>query len=573
MGPNTASCLLIDGQVVAFAEEERFIREKLATNRIPVRSSLYCLQKHGLTLADIDVITVGWDNTKYPVEMKAFYDTRMNHPLKDEYSKIYESISLSQKNPVYFTKQIQMSFRRTGYFGDLPEIIYYPHHLCHVYSVYYPSPFTEAIVLVMDGSGEDMATSIWTARGSDIECTDIYTLPDSLGYFYAALTEYLGFRVFTGEGKVMGLAPYGKHDPVLSKALDKILYIDGDGYKIDPEYIYFSERNYSFRHTDKLIELLGNKPRLPESEITDWQCNLAWEVQDKLEQVVKHLVRGAVSRYGIHNICLTGGVAMNCKMNGVVASMPEIDNCFVIPTSTDSGCAMGSAIYHARHEQDIREKAKQFSVYSGPSFTDEQILSVFGESKLTSYKKLGDKDLRDYVAGKLTEGSIVGWFQGQLEVGARALGNRSILADATNPDMKEKINREVKHREGFRPFAPLILDEFHHEIFDNVNNDDAINYYQWMLQAAEALPGVKEKIPAVVHVDNSIRPQLVSEATNAKMYFLLKAYYDKTGVPVLLNTSFNIRGEPIVCTPEDALRCFYTTGLDVLVINNFVIEK
>jgi len=572
-GPNTASCLLVDGELIAFAEEERFTRVKLATNSIPVRSTAYCLGAGKLSLSQIDNITLGWDYYKYPHKMKKFYAEHMNHPDKDDYSKVYESISLYEKDPSIFTKKLEIAYRRSGYFEQFPKVVFHPHHMSHAYSVFYPSPFEESIILIIDGSGEEMATSVWIGKGDNVSLIQTINLPDSLGYFYAALTEYLGFSAFTGEGKVMGLAPYGRPNLKIRKKLDKILWTEGDSYKINPEYIYFAKRTFSFRHTDKVIDLLGKPARVPESDLTTWHYQLAWEVQYKLEQIVKILVQNVVRKTGIHNICIAGGVAMNCKLNGFIGTLDCIDRCFVIPASNDAGASFGSALIQSKGKiSRLREKAQKISVYSGPEFSNEEIEAILKEFKIT-YKIIKNDELFDYVADRLAAGKILGWFQGRMEVGARALGNRSILANPALPNMKDKINLEVKHREYFRPFAPAILEKHASKYFNVRNKSDYAQLHQWMLQAAQVLPGKEYEIPAVIHVDKSIRPQIVNSKSNHRFNNLLEAFFQKTGVPVLLNTSFNVRGEPIVCKPEEAIRCFFSTGLDILVMQNIVLEK
>lgn len=573
MGPNTASALLVDGKLIAFAEEERFTRVKLATDTIPVRSSKYCLEEAGLDLSEIDLITLGWDNSKYPNKMRKFYSEHMNHPKKDEYSKIYEEISLNAKDPIYFNKLLETAYRRGGFMGRFPKIAYREHHLCHAYSVFYPSPFDEAIIIVVDGSGEEIATSIWIGKGKSIKLKEQYNLPHSIGYFYAALTEYLGFQVFTGEGKVMGLAPYGKENLLIRKKLNKVITQSNSKYKINPEYIYFDKRSYSLRYTDKLIKLLGRLPRIPESKIDNWYKDVAYETQLKLEEIIKGIVESAIKRYGITNICLSGGVASNCKMNGFVSLLPSVDNCFVMPISNDAGCALGSAYVSSRNVKGIREKARKFTPYLGPSYNDEYIKKCLEEFKIKKYKKLSNKYLFEYCAEKLSNNKIIGWFQGRLEVGARALGNRSILANPSSHLMKDKINREVKHREAFRPFAPAILSEYASEFVNIKKGQKYSPYHEWMLMATFVEEKIKKKIPSVVHQDNSIRPQVVSKKSNPRMYSLLNSFHKKTGLPVLLNTSFNVRGEPIVCKPEEAIRCFYSTGLDLVVIGNYILEK
>lgn len=573
MGPNTASCVVADGNIVAFAEEERFTRVKLATNTIPVKSSAYCLKEAGLDLSQIDYITLGWDNNKYPSEMKKFYSKYMSSPKKDEYSRIYEEISLNEKNPIYFNKRIEIAYRRQGYRGRFPPILYSNHHLCHAYSVFYPSPFKQAIIIVIDGSGEENATSVWVGKGNKISLKKTYNLPNSIGFFYAALTEYLGFSVFTGEGKVMGLAPYGRENLAIRKKLNKIISITKDGYTVDPQYIYFDKRSYSLRHTDALVKLLGHPPKLPSVKFTKFYRDVAFETQYKLEQVVSLLVEKAIDEYGIRNICLSGGVASNCKMNGYISALAKVNNCFAMPVSNDAGCALGSALYQSRNVKNIRKKAQQFTPYLGPNYNDEYIKNCLKEFKIRNFRYLSDKNLYSNIASKLAQGQIVGWFQGRMEVGARALGNRSILANPAFGDMKNKINREVKHREPFRPFAPAILAEYAKEYIKIKNRQEYSPYHEWMLMATVVDNSIKSKIPAVVHQDNSIRPQVVSQKSNPKFHALLKAFYKKTGLAVLLNTSFNVRGEPIICKPEEAIRCFYSTGLDAVAIGNYLLEK
>jgi len=572
-GPNTASCLVVGGEPVAFAEEERFTRVKLAMNQIPTRSSRYCLEAAGLDVQDLDAITLGWGYNKYPTEMARFYAKNMSHPAKDEFSRLYEDISLKEKSPGVFQKRLEIAYRRAGFQGQLPPITYYPHHLCHAYSVFYPSPFERATIIVIDGSGEEMATSVWLGSDRDVVFQYSHDLPDSLGYYYAALTEYLGFSVFTGEGKVMGLAPYGKPNLDLRAKLERVLTLVEDGYRVDPEYIYFATRTNSLRHTDKLAALLCEPPRQPESPLTEWHAELAWEVQHKLEQAMEQVVLRAIARTGVRDVAIAGGVAMNCKMNGFISRMPAVDRCFVIPASNDSGASLGSALAHCAGDRQVREKAQKLTAYSGPSFDSEHVVERLREFKINSYRRYPSSKLLTYVAARLAEGAIVGWFQGRMEVGARSLGNRSILANPADPEMKDRINREVKHREPFRPFAPAILLEHAKDYFSIPERQPYEPYHNWMLQAAAALPGVRERIPAVVHVDGSIRPQVVSERSNSIFYALLRTFHARTGIPVLLNTSFNVRGEPIVCTPDDAIRCFFSTGLDLIVMEDVVVEK
>jgi len=575
-GPNTAACVVVDGTCMAFAEEERFIRQKKAVDVVPVRSSAYCLKEAGLTLDDIDVLGIGWNNELYRDRMADFFRTEMAHPDKDEYSELFESISLATKHPSYFDKKLVISYFRSGLGDILPPRAYCTHHLSHAYSVFYPSPFERALILVIDGSGENVATSFWIGEGERISLLKSIPVPHSLGFFYAAMTEYLGFSGFSDEGKVMGLAPYGQADPDIRMRLDKVIRESGDGYEVDPGFLYYGPRSQSFRHTNRLSELLGMPPRKRDSELTAWHRNLAWEVQHKLECLVERLLRWAIVETGIRDVCISGGVAMNCKMNGALSKLDEVDRLFVLPASSDAGCAYGSALVleHQRGGSHLREKAQAFTPYLGPGFSDAQIAEAFEEAKLKPSRLCeNDEELCEIVADRLAVGRIVGWFQGRMEVGERALGNRSILAHPGMAEMKDKLNREVKRREAFRPFAPSILAERANEIFLPRETEAYEPYHAWMLKAALVSPAVAEKIPAVVHVDGSIRPQVVSSRSNPLYHRMISAFWRRTGMPAILNTSFNVRGEPIVCTPLDALRCFYSTGLDVLAIGRYIVEK
>lgn len=577
-GPNTSACLYSNKRgLLSFVEEERFTRIKLAIDIIPTRSIKYCLKNESINLNDVSLITIGWNHKKYPDFMKNFFMRRMSHPNKDTYSNHVESIGLVNKSPEVLIKRIKIAFKRAGIQGELPKIEFKNHHESHVASVFFPSMQESALTIVIDGSGEEMATSIWICKRNRLpELIDFYELPDSLGYFYGAMTEYLGFSIFTGEGKVMGMAPYGKPNKFVRNKLKEFLSLDDQKkYFLDPKYVYFGPRSSSFKHTDLLIDLFNEPPRVPESKIDQIYLDIAYETQNLLEKIVSSILVKYINKTGINNVCISGGVANNCKMNGLISSLPEVHNCFVLPTSADNGVSFGSAILHVA-EDDPKNKVlnKTFTPYLGPSFSNSEILKILKEAKVKKYEKYSNKDkLCNDVAKYIAEGKIVGWFQGRLEVGARALGNRSILANPAFPEMKDKINRDVKRREYFRPFAPSILEEFSNEWFDFDNQNNYKFIHKYMLQASQARAIAKEKTPAIVHVDNSIRPQIVSKKDNLLYYKLISEFYKITNVPILLNTSFNVRGEPIVCKPEEALRCFISHGLDILVMENIVLTK
>ena len=572
-GPNPASCLIKDNKLIAFAEEERFNRIKMSTNIVPFKSSQFCLEKGKLSLSDLNFITIGWDHNKYPKVMSKFFKKNMENKKKDSYSRIYETISLNEKSPEFQKKKLQMIFRKNGYNGKFPKIIFQHHHLSHAYSVYYNSPFSKSIIFIIDGSGEELATSVWLGNREKISCIEKNTLPHSFGYFFGAITEFLGFSMFSGEGKVMGLAPYGNSNPDIRKKLKKFFYLENYQVKIDPEYIYFDKRSYNLRFTDKLVKLFNKKPRTPESKISQWHKDLAYESQYILEDYISTIIRKYINETGIRNVCISGGVAMNCKMNGVINDLPEIENCYVYSASYDAGVALGSAIMISDNKKKIKKNISLSSVYQGKSFSNLYIKKMLNKNKISNFTFINKKNLLSNVAQELLNGKIIGWFQGRAEVGARSLGNRSILANPTIKNMKNILNREVKNREFFRPFAPSILIEYSEEYFKLKSSSKDYFQYRDMLVAATAKKNVKNKIPAVVHVDNTVRPQIVSRSSNQLFYELIKEFYNLSSVPLLLNTSFNVRGEPIINSPEEALRCFYSSGIDILVIENFIVRK
>ena len=577
-GPNTSACLYSNKRgLLHLVEEERFTRKKLATDLIPTNSIKFCLDSEKVNLDNIDLITVGWNHNKYPNFMKNFYKRRMSHPKKDKFSVNVEKLKLIEKSPDTLNKKMKISFKRSGIKGSFPKVIYKNHHESHVASVFYPSQYENALTLILDGSGEEIATSLWKCKKNKLpELIHSFELPDSLGYFYGAMTEYLGFSIFTGEGKVMGMSPYGKKNLKIRKMLTKFVNVNKDGnYKLDPKFVYFGPRTHSFKHTDYLVDLLNIPARIPESPIKKIHFDIAYETQYLLEKIVKTIILKYVKLTRIKNICIAGGVANNCKMNGAISSLKEVDSCFVLPTSADNGVSFGSAILHnAQKDPKNSTLYNRFNPFLGPSYSNREIKNILKEAKLQKFKEYKNFNIlcRD-VAKQLARGKIVGWFQGKMEVGPRALGNRSILANPSFKKMKDKINIEVKRREPFRPFAPSILEECAKEWFNFDDQPDYKNIHKHMLQATTAKNLAKKKIPAVIHVDNSIRPQLVNKEDCPKYYDLIKQFFKITNIPVLLNTSLNVRGEPIICKPEEALRCFFSHGIDILVMENIVLDK
>ena len=561
-GPNTGACLFRDGVLLAMAEEERFIRVKRASEKFPSQSLQYCLTEAGVRLRDIAVVAVAWDHDCYPDEMSDFMRTipgRERDPLADR----VETIIHNKLAPDLARFTIEIALRKIDA-QAAPEVRWYPHHLCHAASVHYMSGFESSSVLVMDGSGENVATTWWAGEGDSLDKLDEWRLPDSLGWFYASITEWLGFSAYSGEGKVMGLAAYGKPDSALTQKLEQFCIPDEDRiYRVDPGFVYYGPRSHSRQFTDKLVDLLG-PPRLPEDEITECHLDVAHNTQARLEAVAMALATGLIDRIGSGNLCISGGVAMNCKMNGALSKLPCVERVFINPASHDSGTALGAALLAGRDHGVSSLNTVLTHAYWGPSFSDDEIEQALRHCGL-AYGKCGDVALA--TAELLNQGKIVGWFQGRAEFGARALGGRSILANPMRADMKEVINARVKYREAFRPFAPSMIEEVKTTYM--VEPEDS----PFMILAYPFKEDFRASFPSVVHVDGSVRPQTVSRDTNPLYWELIDKFGKLSGHPIILNTSFNVRGEPIVNSPLDAIRCFYSTGMDALAIGSFLLTK
>lgn len=561
-GPNTGACLFINGKLIAMAEEERFVRVKSASEMFPSNAIKYCLKEGGLKLRDVQIVATAWDHDKYPKQMDEHMRSISERDL-DQYADLFEGIIHNKLSPELAKFSIMIALKKIDH-NATPEIKWYPHHLCHAASVHYLSGFNDSAILVMDGSGEEIATTTWHGENEELNLVNEWQLPDSLGWFYASLTEWLGFKAYSGEGKVMGLAAYGKAMLDFREKLNQFCMPDQDQvYKVDPSYVYYGERKYSRKFTNKLVDLLG-LPRQPETEISDFYINAAYETQFKLEEVACELSRKLLDIVETNNLCVSGGVAMNCKMNGVLSQLPRVDNIFINPASHDSGSALGAALLAGREQGVVVNKTKLEHAYWGPSFSDDEIESVLSHCQL-KYKKIDNIAIE--VAGRLENGEIVGWFQGRAEFGARALGGRSILANPQLPDMKDTINSRVKYREGFRPFAPSMIEE----VKDKYMKDP--KYSPFMILAYWFKEEFSDLFPSIVHIDGSVRPQTVSLKTNPLYWEMINHFGKLTGHPIVLNTSFNVRGEPIVGTPHDAIRCFFSTGMDSLAIGSYIINK
>ena len=565
-GYNPAAALIVDGQLVGFVEEERMINFKGAHFMFPGMAAKWCLEKAKLTLDDIDYIAWGWDNLSYKFKMPFFFTKQFFKYgfLRKSDGSVGEFISsrILDNLPGTIRTKIREGLRRAGLKGKIPGIEFIGHHETHVASTYLLSGFDDAAVIIIDGSGENICTSIWHAKNGKYELKKSLDIPHSLGWFYAGMTDYLGFISYRDEGKVMGLAPYGKKDPELEEKITKIIKISPDGYKLDPSYFLLDTHEAGKHFSDKLVKLFG-PPRYYGEPLDDRIKDIAFVVQDTLEKAVLNIVRYATDNGRIRNVCVAGGVGLNCKMNGVIRQSPYVDKIFVQPASSDAGAALGAAIALS-HKLGEWKPFRLKNVYYGPSSTDDEIKK---ELDVAGVKYSRPDNIARKIAKALSEGKIIAYFDGALEFGARALGHRSILANPCDPEMKDKVNLRVKFREPWRPFCPSLTSEFMHDYLEDA--DDA----EFMIVAYQAKKGVNNIIPSVVHVDNSVRPQTVEKDVNPRCWEILNELKSLTGHPVVMNTSFNLRGQPMIAKPRDAIACFFTNGLDVLVLNNYWIEK
>lgn len=581
---DSAAALIRNGEIVAAAQEERFTRKKHDAG-FPANAVEYCLREAGITLADVEYV--------------AFYDKPF---LKFE--RLLETyVAFAPRGFESFRKAIPVWLREKLFLKDLlikelktyaldydwdSRLRFSEHHLSHAASAFFPSPFEEAAVLTMDGVGEWATTSLAIGRGNLLEVVKEIHFPHSLGLLYSAMTYYTGFKVNSGEYKVMGLAPYGQ-PRYLQQILEHVIDVKDDGsFRLDQSYF-----NYCTGLTmtsQKFHDLFGGPPRKADEPLTQHHMDLAASVQAATEEIVLKLTRAIRKETGIVNICLAGGVALNCVANGKVLRDGKFENIWIQPAAGDAGGALGAALaihhIHLGQRRMVDGKDKMRGSYLGPSFEQDEI-----ERRLTAvgakFTVLTDPELFETSARALSEGKALGWFQGRMEFGPRALGGRSVLGDARSPSMQSVLNLKVKYRESFRPFAPSVLCEDVAEWFELDGDspymllvaDVVKKRRRAMTKAEQALFGIEKlnvprsEIPAATHVDYSARIQTVHSETNPRYHALLTAFKRQTACPVIVNTSFNVRGEPIVCTPEDAFRCFMGTEIEVLAVGNCYLRK
>jgi carbamoyltransferase len=577
---DSAAALVVDGRIVAAAQEERFSRKR-HDSEFPAGAVRYCLREAGLTEADLDYV--------------GFYEKpliRFNRLLETYLGVAPRGFqSFLRSMPIWLHEKLRIPRQLdTGLGGRYRgPYVYCEHHESHAASAFYPSPFEEAAILTLDGVGEWATGSMGVGRGNRIQLLRETRFPHSLGLLYSAFTYYTGFKVNSAEYKVMGLAPYGEPrfaDAILGNLID----VSEDGsFRMDMRYFNYCQG--LTMTSPRFHELFGGPPRDPKTPVTQREMDLAASVQKVTEEVVLRCARRLRAETGLKNLVLAGGVALNCVANGRVLREGPFDDLWIQPAAGDAGGALGVALF-TWHQLLCRERKAeprdgQQGSYLGPAYSDEEIRGMLAAVGAPHVEMPDEDSLVATVADHLAQERVVGWFQGRMEFGPRALGARSILGDPRSPRMQAVMNRKIKYRESFRPFAPAVLEELASDWFEI----DRPSPYMLLVAPVAArlrremtadernrfgidkLNVPRSSIPAVTHVDYSARLQTVSGRTNPRFHALLRAFHDRTGCPVLVNTSFNVRGEPIVCTPQDAYNCFLRTEIDCLVLGRFVLDK
>ena len=574
---DSAACLVQDGEIVAAAQEERFTRRK-ADAGFPHHAVRYCLEEGGIDAGDLDV--VGFYDKPF-LKFERILETHMRVAPKG-FRNFTRAMPLWVREKLWIPNEIAKAI---GYEG---EVLFAEHHESHAASAFYPSPFEEAAVLTLDGVGE-WATASWgLGRGNQLELCGEIRFPHSLGLLYSAFTYFTGFRVNFGEYKVMGLAPYGE-PRYAQRIFDELIDVREDGsFHLNLDYFDFLSRD---RMTSRRFEeLFDGPPREPESPVTKREMDLARSIQVVVEEVVLRQARYVQGETGMANLCLAGGVALNCVANGRLLREGPFEEIWVQPAAGDAGGALGVAlvVWHKVHGKPRRGtgRDRMHASLLGPSYDDAAIEKVLDE-KHAEAEKLATKQLIERTADLLAEGSVVGWFQGRMEFGPRALGARSILGDPRNPSMQKTLNLKIKFRESFRPFAPAVLRDRVADYFE-LDRDSPYMLLVAPVREEHRIPLAEDQrhltgidllnvrradISAVTHVDYSARIQTVDAEEMPVFHQLLSEFERKTGCAVLVNTSFNVRGEPIVCTPEDAWRCFMRTHMDYLVLGSYLLDK
>jgi carbamoyltransferase len=574
---DSAAALLRDGEIIAAAQEERFSRKK-HDPRFPGNATAYCLREAGITIGDVDYV-VFYD--KPFIKFERLLMTYLSYAPKGLLA-FFEQMPPWLKQKLFMRPVLR---KELGYAG---EILFSTHHLSHAAAAFFPSPFEEAAFITVDGVGEWATTTFGEGRGNRVRIHKEINFPHSLGLLYSAFTYFTGFKVNSGEYKLMGLAPYG--EPKYADIIrEELIDIKEDGsFRMNMDYFDYCA---GLRMTNqRFANLFGGPPRKPESKITQREMDLAKSVQVVTEDVLLGIARHVHRETGLKKLCIAGGVGLNCVANGRVLRESPFDDLWIQPCSGDGGNALGAAIF-AWHQLLDKPRAadphRQKATYLGPAFSDDEI-EAFLKRENIPCRKLEEEEIGPAVAELLASENVAGWFQGRMEFGPRALGARSILGDPRSRDMQSVLNLKIKFRESFRPFAPSVLVDHADECFDLRGHDSPymllvadvkkerlreLSEEEKAAQGFDKLKVIRSDLPAITHVDNSARIQTVAREDNARYYDMIHAFYEKTGCPVVINTSFNVRGEPIVCTPEEAWTCFMRTNMDYLCMGSFLLDK
>ncbi len=575
---DSAACLVRDGKIVSAAQEERFTRKK-HDSAFPINAIQFCLQDSGLTVNDLDYVAY-YD--KPFLTFERILETYLAYAPKGIKSFI-KALPLWIKKKLWMKEVIK---KELGYDGT---IVFPEHHESHAASAFYPSPFQEAAFITMDGVGEWTTTSYGVGKDNKLDILAELQFPDSLGLLYSAVTYFTGFRVNSGEYKVMGLAPYGvpkSKDIIMKELID--LKEDGS-FKMNMDYFdYCTGLKMTSSNLDKIFD---GPPRKPESDLTQREMDIARSVQEVTEEAVLRMGRHIRKETGQKNLCIAGGVGLNCVANGKLLREEVFENVWIQPAAGDAGASLGAAmfVWHKYLGNDRKadgKKDSQQGSYLGPRFENGEIKEFLKKNNIP-FSELGDEEIPEKIADLIDDEKVIGWFQGKMEFGPRALGGRSIIGDARSSKMQETMNLKIKFRESFRPFAPSVIRERVSDYFEHDGESPYMllvapvkeNIRRQMTEEEQNLFGLEKlhversTIPAITHVDYSARIQTVDGQYNSRYYQIIKKFDEKYGCPVIINTSFNVRGEPIVCTPEDAFRCFMRTNMDYLIMENILLDK
>lgn len=573
---DSAACLLKDGEVIAAAQEERFTRKK-HDNRFPINAVEFCLQYASIKIQEVELVAF-YD--KPFLKFERILETYLQYAPKGINSFI-KAMPLWIKQKLWMKEVIKSELNYDG------QIIFPEHHESHASSAFFASPFRKAAILTLDGVGEWTTTSFGTGQDNQLKLIKEIKFPHSLGLLYSAFTYYTGFKVNSGEYKVMGLAPYGE-PKYYQTILDNLIDLKDDGsFRLNMKYFNFAA---GLTMTNKKFnKLFGGSPRSPESKLTQREMDLAASVQKVTEDAVLRIAKTIKRETDENYLTLAGGVALNCVANGKLLRENIFDDIWIQPAAGDAGGALGAALFgwyqYLGNYREVDDGSDfQNGSYLGPEFSNNEILTLLKNNSVEYDQFENEEDLFDKIADLINAEKVIGLFQGRMEFGPRALGNRSIIGDARSPKMQRKMNLKIKFRESFRPFAPTILEDKVSDYFEldrpspymllvaDVQKDKRHSVEE-NLTGLEKLNQIRSVVPAITHVDNSARIQTVNEKTNPRYYGIINAFYEKYGSPIIVNTSFNVRGEPIVCSPEEAFKCFMRTDMDYLVLNNFLIDK